>query len=260
MDMSAPAPHQPDHAAPPVQAPKPKGSGLGIAALVLGIVGLVFAWIPFIGIFGVICGAIALVLGGVGFFVSHRWMSLAGFVCGVTSIVVGIAATGGAANEIDKAADSPATEQPTAGGTDKKAADKTDSQTAKLGQTVHSGDFDFTVTGTSHTKSVGGEFGETAQGEYTVLNVTIKNTGSDQVTFSDDAQKLIDTTGKRYSADTMADVAANANDSVFLSEINPGNSAKGKLLFDMPASATADKVLLSGGVFGDANPATISLR
>lgn len=45
--------------------PEPK-NGMGIAALILGLVGLLFCLIPFTGFIGVICGFVGIVLGFVG--------------------------------------------------------------------------------------------------------------------------------------------------------------------------------------------------
>ncbi|GAB3683229.1 DUF4352 domain-containing protein [Saccharopolyspora tripterygii] len=50
----------------PHQAPVQPRNGMGTAALVLGILGLLLAWIPIIGFIGFILGALAIVLGIVG--------------------------------------------------------------------------------------------------------------------------------------------------------------------------------------------------
>src|SRR5690606_14670684 len=50
----------------PVGAPPPgprKRNGLGIAAMVLGIVGAGIAWMPFVFVAGAICGVLAVVFG-----------------------------------------------------------------------------------------------------------------------------------------------------------------------------------------------------
>lgn len=87
----------------------PKGtSGLGVAALVLGIVAAIFCWIPFLGMLTVPIAAIGLLLGALGFLVSligrrsGVGMPFAGlFICG-TAIVIAVMSTGGAANAITK--------------------------------------------------------------------------------------------------------------------------------------------------------------
>ncbi|MFC7343698.1 hypothetical protein [Saccharopolyspora griseoalba] len=47
-------------------------NGMGISALVLGIVGLLFAWIPFVGSLGFVLGILTVVLGGAGIYGSQH--------------------------------------------------------------------------------------------------------------------------------------------------------------------------------------------
>lgn len=264
------APQYPQTFGMPVPT-KQKGSGLGIAALVLGIVSLALCWVPVVNILFIICGIVGVVLGIIGIFVSHRVMSIVGAGLGLLGIILAIVVNNAFTNEVNNAVNgsTPTVQQPADNNAapaapqpaDNGSGDDAKQPVAKIGQTVHSGDFDFTVTNVSHAKSVGGQFGKTAQGEYVVLDVTIKNTGDDTVTFDDGSQKLVDSAGKRYSADSAADFYANQNNTgVLFNDINPGNAVNGKLLFDMPNTATPDKALLSGGMFTDASPATISLR
>lgn len=61
-------------------APKGDGSGYSIAALVLGIVGLVLA--------GLICGALAIIFGGIGLSKKQKkGMAIAGIILGAIDIV-----------------------------------------------------------------------------------------------------------------------------------------------------------------------------
>ncbi|MFE3069858.1 DUF4190 domain-containing protein [Streptomyces sp. NPDC059247] len=81
---------------PPFQAP-PSRTGLGVAALVVGIVGLVFAIVPFLFWLGGIMGVVALVLGIVGLGrakrgeTNDRGQSVAGIVLGSVTLVVSAA-------------------------------------------------------------------------------------------------------------------------------------------------------------------------
>lgn len=50
----------------PPAGPPPAANGFGIAALVLGIVGLAVSWIPFFGFAGVVIGLVGVCLGVVG--------------------------------------------------------------------------------------------------------------------------------------------------------------------------------------------------
>lgn len=105
------APVQPP--AQPVYVTAPS-NGLATAALVLGIIGTVLAFIPFIGGFGAFLGGVAIALAIAGFIVSRkhgvgRGKSIAGLVLGLASIIIffmvtaaTVAAVDTAVNEIDK--------------------------------------------------------------------------------------------------------------------------------------------------------------
>jgi hypothetical protein len=128
-----------------------------------------------------------------------------------------------------------------------------------LGDLVKDGKFAFKVTKVEKGLSQVGE-GFTvhkAQGQYVLVHLTVKNIGDEAQTFSDYAQKLIDTKGRTFDADTGAAVWLQ-DSNAFLEKINPGNSVKGFLLFDVPENLSIKAVELhdsawSGGV-------TVSLR
>ncbi|MBW3601811.1 MAG: DUF4190 domain-containing protein [Actinobacteria bacterium] len=77
------------------QAP-PASNGAAIAALVLGILALVFALLPFTFFLGVICGLAAAVLAAAGLRrasrpgVPGRGMAAAGLVTGLLGVVLGV--------------------------------------------------------------------------------------------------------------------------------------------------------------------------
>lgn len=63
------------------------GMGLGIAAMVLGILSLVFAWLPFLGL---ILAALAFIFGLVAIKKPGRGMAIAGIVTGSVGILLGL--------------------------------------------------------------------------------------------------------------------------------------------------------------------------
>ncbi len=129
---------------------------------------------------------------------------------------------------------------------------------AALGTPVRDGKFQFTVTAVTQAKSVGDtadDLGDTAQGEYTILHVTVTNIGGQAQTLDDSSQYVFDASGRKYDASSNADIDLNSPDGggVFLNSINPGNTVQGLLAFDMPAGVRAVKAELhdspfSGGV------------
>jgi len=137
-------------------------------------------------------------------------------------------------------------------------------QVAKIGTPVRDGKFQFTITSVSHAKSVGDTadgFGDTAQGKYTILHVTVTNIGSQPQTLFDSNQYVYDASGRKYDASTSADVdlnSASGSDSVFVNDINPGNTVHGELAFDMPAGLKAVKAELHDSAFSGG--VTVNLR
>lgn len=77
----------------------PTRNGLGIAALVVGILAFLVSWIPFIGILGIIGGIAAVVLGILGMRevqrgrANNRALSLTGLVIGGLALLIGIGST-----------------------------------------------------------------------------------------------------------------------------------------------------------------------
>lgn len=94
--MSDPTYVQPS-APPPTPPPAPvaQGNGLGIAALIVGIIAVMLSFIPLVGTFGGLLGAVAVVLGIVGLLMKGRphGTSIAGLILGVVSIVIAIIMT-----------------------------------------------------------------------------------------------------------------------------------------------------------------------
>ena len=134
---------------------------------------------------------------------------------------------------------------------------------AALGTPVQDGKFQFTVTAVSQAKSVGDTadgMGDTAQGEYTILHVTVTNISSAPQTLDNSAQYVYDAGGRKYDVSSSADLdlnSATGSDSVFLNGINRGSSLQGQLAFDMPTGTKAVKAELHDSSFS--NGITVSL-
>lgn len=107
--------------------------------------------------------------------------------------------------------------------------------------------------------SVGDEMlGVEAQGQFVTVEVSVKNTESEPSYFFEDNIKLGDDKGNSYSADPEAGIYVEENSILFLEEINPGNTAKGVLVFDVPKDVSPDRLTFEGGIFSE--PIEISLK
>ena len=122
---------------------------------------------------------------------------------------------------------------------------------AKKGEAVRDGKFEFTVNSVTCGKSsVGDQYlNKNAQGQYCLVNVTVKNIGTEAQTFDSSNQFAFDAQGAKFSSDSAASFYANPQGSTFLNEINPGNSVTGDLVFDMPKDKQPVTVVLHDSAF-----------
>lgn len=151
------------------------------------------------------------------------------------------------------------TTAPDSAATAEKAADesKAEPKAEKLpgiGDQAKDGKFTFVVTKVEKgPKTIGNEFLNTkAQGVFWLINVEVTNHGNEPQLFTDDNQYLL-VGGTKYSADSEAGIYLEGNEEVWLEEINPGNTVKGTLVFDLPEGVTPEMAELhdspfSGGV------------
>jgi hypothetical protein len=124
-----------------------------------------------------------------------------------------------------------------------------------LGQAVRDGQFEFVVNGVScgHATVDNGWLHATAKGQYCVVDLSVRNIGSQDRRFADGAQIGFGPQGQRYAADTGAGVVANGNGDAIWNVVNPGVSLRVKVVYDMPVGGTIAQLVLhdspfSGGV------------
>lgn len=146
---------------------------------------------------------------------------------------------------------------PTAGATPAHPSAKKSAKGLKngIGHEYRDGKFAFTVTKIKKgVRRVGDQYvGETAQGRFALVYVTVRNIGDEPRTFDSGSQKLIDGSGREFGADGEATIAMGDQSKAFLEDINPGNGVHGILVFDVPAGLTLKALELhdspfSGGV------------
>jgi hypothetical protein len=91
-------------------------------------------------------------------------------------------------------------------------------------------------------------FGEKAQGQFILVHVTVANIGTEPQLLMDSAQTVLDAKGRKFSPDSTAGLYIKDNDVLF-TEINPGNTVKGILVFDMPKDAKPASIELHDSAF-----------
>ncbi len=212
--------------------PPRRRNGFGVAALVLGIIGFIFALIPLFGIFiAWPCAVLAVVFGGVGMIFAfkgraNKGVAIAGTVLGIAALVVSIVETNSFVNDTSAASSSGS-----------GAAHSSSQHGASGSSGKHSGDSG------SDTATFGKKFTYGNGLEVEVTKITQSTVGSDDISGNDDAKPgdrtLVFTTriknGTKHSYDaTLADVEANYGsdgdeaDPVF-GDSNTGDGFTGKI-------------------------------
>jgi hypothetical protein len=132
--------------------------------------------------------------------------------------------------------------------TPQKEAEKP--KVAGIGDVVKDGKFSFKITKVEKGLSKVGQgyTASKAQGQYVLVHVTVKNIGDEAQMFSDSEQKLIDTKDREYDADSGAAIWLEDSNG-FLKNINPGNTVKGFVLFDVPKNFKLKAIKLHDSMF-----------
>ncbi|WP_432066535.1 DUF4190 domain-containing protein [Streptomyces sp. C10-9-1] len=275
--MSQPT-QQPPYGAPqpynPGPAPAQARNGLGTTALVLGIIGLLIAFVPLLFWLGGILGLLALIFGLVGLGrakrgeATNKGVAVAGTVLAaltlVASVFMGIVtvmAVDEAVDEINKAVEASAPKEASAaaekpadatGGTEDKAKD----ETLTAGDSVVYDD-DVTVTVSAPKAYSPSEFaiGHTAGNKAYQVTVVIENAGTEKF----DSTL---TTADARAGEGGVEAEQIFDDTVgggFEGTIAPGKKATVVYGFDAPADAKSLTVEISPGIFYDSSQWELTL-
>ncbi len=121
--------------------------------------------------------------------------------------------------------------------------------TAAGAKTVAEGAFSFTVTGSKcGVKSVGPtDLSQSAStGQFCLVDVSVKNVGTQATLLDGGAQRGVDAQGKEYPLADLATVFLNEKSPTLLEEIKPGEEVKGVLPFQVPDATTLAAIVLHG--------------
>jgi hypothetical protein len=188
------------------------------------------------------------------FFARHKVLTVLGAVV-ILIVVIGIASGAQSKSSTPDAAKSSATSG--ASGTPSASASPAAKKDTLPGlkTPVVKGKLEFTVLS---VESVGTRVGSdilntTAQGQFIVLTVRVKNVSDSPQTFLINNVQLKDAQGRSYDADSTATIYAAPNAQTWIANINPGNTVEGPIVFDIPTGAApttlvAKDSLFSGGV------------
>ncbi|MEU9760642.1 DUF4190 domain-containing protein [Streptomyces sp. NPDC047987] len=256
---------QPQQPYAPAQTPgvRPARNGLGIAALVLGVIGAVSGLIPFLFWLAGILGVIGLILGLAGRGrakrgeATNKGVATFGAVLGLVSLVLAVVgavitfkAVGDAVDEINKTvSDTAASAKPKPGGDDAKGGKKDTGKALEAGDSAVYDD-DVTVTVGDATTYAPGEYaiGHTKGNKAYRVAVVIENAGKEKF----DAA-LVNVTGR--AGEDGVDAEQIFDDKVgkgFSGTILPGKKVTVEFAFDAPADAKKLTIEVNPGFTYDA--------
>jgi len=115
-----------------------------------------------------------------------------------------------------------------------------------LNTPVKDGRFEFVVASVScgHASVSRAFVSRSAQGQFCLVALSVRNVGTKSQTFADAFQKANAPTGDSYAADTTAGLLAHTDGANVWTLINPGNKVSGTIVFDIPAAGTISTIEL----------------
>jgi hypothetical protein len=228
--------------APPTQmyvaAPPKKRNGLGIAAMVLGIVSITFSWmvLSLKGMFGYPIITIALAIGGIIFGTvkkRSKGSAIAGLVLGIISITIMFAIYGvGGSLSDENSGESTGSNTPTV----EEQVD--DGTPVDLGTPISSSKFEITInSGSKSTRINDGSYlyyEPDAGNEFVVINIKLKNISNEMESFHvSDFQLLTLDKSIKYSPTSM--IVTSGDETFFWSDsLNPATAKTGNIVFELP--------------------------
>ena len=123
---------------------------------------------------------------------------------------------------------------------------------ANIGDELKIGDVVFKVVGTSTAKNAGGEYGVNSQGTFLILDVEVRNEGSEAI-LTDSSFFQLKADGKTLESSGEASSYLNENVSFFDVESNPDLTLKGQIAFDVSdavLNAPEQILQVQTGMFG----------
>ncbi len=128
-----------------------------------------------------------------------------------------------------------------------------------MGDTVQDGQAEFVVRKRdSGVRSLSDDYMTIEpQGQFVVVHLEATNIGNEGLYLAADDQKLVDSQGRKHSADMDAEYMWPDSVNVFYTNINPGLSLQGAVVFDIPADTEPDSIELHDSFLS--NGVTVSL-
>ncbi|MGH3740601.1 MAG: DUF4352 domain-containing protein [Micromonosporaceae bacterium] len=132
-------------------------------------------------------------------------------------------------------------------------------RTAHLGKPVRDGGFEFVVSDVACGETrVGNILSAPANGQFCIVNLSVRNVGDEAARFYDNDQRAIDSAGRSHQLDPAAGASANGDAEPFTGAIDPGEKLQGSIVFDIPEDAELVELRLRASGLGSG--VTVKLR
>ena len=130
--------------------------------------------------------------------------------------------------------------------------------TATVGQPVRDRSLEFTVKSVHCGQmSIGsGPLMPTPSGQFCLVALSVRNTGTQQETFSDQNQKALTPDGTQYFDDSVAGIMASP-DNPLAEPLDPGRHLDVTLVYDVPTNARINRLQLHDSAFTDGVEVTV---
>lgn len=252
-----------------------KGKGLGVSSLALGIIAVVFSFVPFINIISALLAILSLVFGVISIVLARgkggaKGYGIAGTILSILSMLIFLSVymplsalisgesitaesivdyTLGTRDEIDP---------------DSSPAQDSSPLIAPIGTPVESNEFSLTVNScyeTTHIEASDGDYfyyESDAGNKYVVVNISLTNQGNSMKSLSaSDFQLFTADSTIQYSPTVL--ISTESDDYFTFESLNPGTSITGNITFEIPETVVVSELYLRFNKFLSSDSAEFSL-
>ena len=229
-----------------------KGSnGLATAGFVLGLLGLLGSWIPFLNVLGIMLGILGAILAAVGLAKfkkvnAGKGLAIAGLVLGVLAVLFAIVINVAFVGAVDKAIDettSTKVEQP-AGSGESDEVGTTRENPAPLGSAVSGGDWTVTINSVKTVKKDSFDQRAADGSVLLLVNLSATYTGDDEQGESAWANvKYVAPDGTTFDSTTGSTMFVEEDGFDSLKTLYNGGTVKGDRIIEVPADGWKKGVL-----------------
>jgi hypothetical protein len=219
----------------------PTGNGLGVAALIVGVIALIGSWIPFLNVVSLVFAIVALLLAICGIIVGAvkkrtKGSAIAGLILAIISIIIFAGMTAATVAVVDELTHP---SSPSSGTNSSVATKQADENTiTALGMPTSTAKFEITVNGSSTTERIdNGDFMHyepDAGNVYAVVNITLKNISNQMESFDNSDFQLLSLDGNIKYSPTSIMITSGEETFFWMDSMNPGLSKTGNVVFELP--------------------------